>query len=243
MELRRRFDAHDRRAGRHRDLGVGRHDRHPRAAGERRLGHGDAHPAGRAIADEPDGVDRLTGPAGADDHVTSLEVRVARALDHGRPEARIRRPDGASGDGLDHGVDDGRQLREPPDARLARRERPGRRLDDGVPEVVAQPRRRWPASPDATTCPRPWPGRRSPARSRRGPWRSRRHRRARRPSRPASAPWPARRRATSALSASTMCADAPVRQQLEQRRSSTGCRDERGERERPDEARRGGRRA
>ena len=39
------------------------------------------------------------------------------------------------------------EVGQPPDARLARRERPGVRLDDRVAEVVAQAARRWPASP------------------------------------------------------------------------------------------------
>ncbi len=47
------------------DLDVAGDERHPGAAVQRGLGDGDAHPPGRAIADEPDGVDRLARPADA----------------------------------------------------------------------------------------------------------------------------------------------------------------------------------
>ena len=101
--------------------------------------------------------------------------------------------DRAIGDGRDDRVDDRRQLRQAPDARLARRERPGLRLDDRVAEL-AQPgdvgdRRRV-----ASTCRRPSPARRRPAPRSRGTSRSPRRRPGRWPSRPASGRSPARRR-------------------------------------------------
>ena len=87
----------------------------------------------------------------------------------------------------------GRQLRQPPDARLARRERPGLGLDDRVPERRAAARR-WRPSRGASTCRRPSPARRRPAPRSRDAWRSRRRRPGRWPSRPASARSPVPRR-------------------------------------------------
>ena len=111
----------------------------PRAALDRGLGDGDAHLAGRSVADEPDGIDRLGGAARGDEDLPAGEVRLAGRLDPGRAISRIRSPDWTLPDGRDDGVDDPRQLREAPDADLPGRERPGVRLDDRVAEVVAQP--------------------------------------------------------------------------------------------------------
>ena len=70
--------------------------------------------------------------------------RPARSASRGggdarRPGGRVRGPDGSLADRRDDRVDDPSQLGQPPDARLARGERPALRLDDRVAEVVAQP--------------------------------------------------------------------------------------------------------
>ena len=188
-----RLDRDDRGAGREGDLDVGGDDRHPRAAVEGRLGDRGAHPAGRAVADETDRVDRLARPAGGHDDVAAGQVGVAGRFDERWAGGRIGGTDRAIADGRDDGVDDGRQLGQPPDARLARRERTGVGLDDRVAEL-AQPRDVGDASPGGSTCRRPSPARRRPAPTSRGSWRSRRHRPGRWPSRPASARSRARRR-------------------------------------------------
>ena len=74
----------------------------------------DAHLAGRAVADEADGVDRLARPTGGHHDVPAGKVRIARpaATSGGRAAgsgARTGRP----ADGRDDGVDDGRQLGQP----------------------------------------------------------------------------------------------------------------------------------
>ena len=112
------------------DLDVGGDDRHPRAAIEGGLGDRRAHLAGRAVADEAHRVDRLAGAAGGDDDVAAGEVGVAGRFDERWAGGRIRGTDRAIADGRHDGVDDGRQLGQAPDARLARRERPGVGLDD-----------------------------------------------------------------------------------------------------------------
>ena len=90
-----RLGADDGGAVGQRDLDAARDDRHARPAGEGRLGDRDAHPAGAAVADEPDGVDGLRGPAGADDDVAALEVR----LDPGPGRRRSLRGVRAGGPG------------------------------------------------------------------------------------------------------------------------------------------------
>ena len=81
-------------------------ERHPGAAIEGGLGEGDAHLAGRAVADEPDRIDRLGGAAGSDHDVATLEVGVVGSADDRRTVGRVGRADGPAGDGRDDGVDD-----------------------------------------------------------------------------------------------------------------------------------------
>ena len=137
--LGRRLRVDDLGRGRERDLDATRDDRDPRTPRQRRLRDRDAHPAGAAVADEPDGVDGLGGPARAHDDVAALEVRVAGLGHHGRASGRIRRPHRPLADRPDHRVDDVPELRQPPDARLPRRQLPGRRRHEPVPEVPRQP--------------------------------------------------------------------------------------------------------
>ena len=105
-------------------------------------------------------------PPARDDDVPAGEVGArAAARPAGGRAAGSARTDRSIADGRDDGVDDRRQLGQAADARLARRERARRRLDDRVAEVVAQPRDVGAASPDASTCRRPSPARRRPARA------------------------------------------------------------------------------
>ena len=69
-----------------RDLEVRREQRHGRATVACRLGERDAHAAGRAVPEEPHGVERLAGPAGGDEHAAAGE----------RPRRRRRRRASAS---------------------------------------------------------------------------------------------------------------------------------------------------
>ena len=130
----RRLDADDRGIGRERDLGVGRDDRDARAAVERSGRDRGAHPPRRAIADEPDRVDRLARPAGGHDDVAPGEVRVAGGPRQRWTRGRIRGTDRAIADGRDDGIHDGLEVGQPPDSGLAGRERPGARFDDPVAE-------------------------------------------------------------------------------------------------------------
>ena len=61
-------------AGGDRQRDVRGDQRHLGAAPRRRLGEGDAHPAARAIADEADRVDLLTGPAGGDEDAATGQI-------------------------------------------------------------------------------------------------------------------------------------------------------------------------
>ena len=69
-------------------------DRDLRAAGECCLRDRDAHLPGAPVADEPDGVDRLRRPAGADDDVAPDEVGVPRRGDERRAGGSIGLADG-----------------------------------------------------------------------------------------------------------------------------------------------------
>ena len=114
------------------DAGRGRQRHRPRdqdrpGAPPRGLGgEGEPHLAARPVAEEADGIDRLEGGAGADQHGPAGE----------RPEA---------GGGLDR-LDDLLRLGHPPHADLARGERPL----DGTGEADAAPA---PASPRAAASP------------------------------------------------------------------------------------------
>src|SRR6185503_10309385 len=112
--------------------------RDPGASAESRLRQGDAHLSGRAIADEPDGVDRLRGAAGGDDDMAAVEVWLSGGSGHGWTIRRTWCPDRSVRDRRDRGVDDGRGLGQPALARLPGREGPRLRLDDPVAELVAQ---------------------------------------------------------------------------------------------------------
>ena len=112
-----------------------------RASVEGGLGDRDAHPAARPIADEADRVDRLARAAGGHDDVAAVEIRLAgRPRQAGRPGRRIRAP-GSDGrrPPRPRRRRSGRSSASRPMPDLARRQRPGLRLDDGVAEAVAQP--------------------------------------------------------------------------------------------------------
>ena len=175
--------------------------RAPRASAASAIGH--AHLAGGAIADEADRVDRLGGAAGGHDDVTTLEVGRSNRGHDRRARCGIRLTHRPRPDRGDDRVDDPVEVGEPPDARLARGERSGLRLDHRVPELVPQPahvrlgrrmrrtsrrpspapRRPAPPTPARLPSPRPrpvhWPSRRASGRSRARPPAHPRHRRAR----------------------------------------------------------------
>ena len=215
-------------------------ERHPRPAGERRLGDGDAHLAGRAVADEPDRVDRLGRAAGGDRRRAGrrgprsrggstqrrASARVRRHGPAGRrpPRRRRRRCAGSSAS------------RPTPD--LARRERARRRARRSCSRSRPAAARRSPGSRGATTSRRPSPARRRPAPTSRARSRSPRRPRGRWPSRPASGPSPARRRAHPRRRRRTMW---PIRPSGSSARTSDLDRvpAQRLERQRRDEPRRG----
>ena len=134
----RGFDLDDGGARRQGDLDVRGDDRHPCPAVERGRGDRGAHLPGRAVADVADRIDGLARAACGHDDVAAGEVGITGRFDERWTGRGIRCTDRAIGNGRHHGFDDGRQLRQPPDARLARRERSRVRLDYGVPEL-AQP--------------------------------------------------------------------------------------------------------
>ena len=110
-----------------------------RPAIERGFGDRDAHLAGRAVADEPDRIDRLARAARASRRRAGPSRSASRsprhvAVVHAASGART----GRSADGRDDPVHDRRQIREPADARLARGELAGIRLDDLVSEVIPE---------------------------------------------------------------------------------------------------------
>ena len=81
------------------------------------------------------GIDRLARAARGDDDVAAREVGVAGRLDERRAGGRVGGADRAVADRRDDRVDDRGELRQPPDARLPRRERPALGLDDRVAEA------------------------------------------------------------------------------------------------------------
>ena len=160
---------------------------------QRGRGDRDAHPARRAVADEPDGVDRLACAARGHHDVPALEVGVVGRLDQWRAAAGIGGPDRTLGHGGHDGLHDRRDLGEAAHARLSG----GQRTSSGARSCSrsrhpAGPR--WSGSPDGSTCRRPSPARRRPAPRRPGRWRSRRRLPGRWPSPRASGPSPVRRR-------------------------------------------------
>ena len=187
------------------DLHAAGDERHPGAAGERRLGDRDAHPARWAVADEADRVDRLARCRRRSRRRGGRRGPRSRGgAGGGRSLGGVGLADRPVVDGRDDRVDDPRQLGEPADAGLAGRERPGLRRHDRVAEVAAAAARRWRASPGASTCRRPSPARRRPGRSSRGRWRSRRRPRGRSPSRPSQWAVAGATTIASAVSATTM---------------------------------------
>ena len=120
---------------------------------------------GAPVADEPHGVDRLRGAAGADDDVAPLEVRLHPRRRLGRALRGVGLADGPALEHRDDGVHDERQVGEPPDPALPRRERPDLRRDDARTRSRARGARRCRASPGGSTCRRPSPARPRPARA------------------------------------------------------------------------------
>ena len=133
-----RLRGHDGDPRRDRDLEAAGDQRDPRPASDRGPGDRDAHLAAAAIADEPDGVDRLGGAAGGDDDVATLEVEGAQAVDDRGPGGGAGLADRRVADGFDHRVDDVAELRQPPDAGLAGRQQARLGLDDPVAELAPQ---------------------------------------------------------------------------------------------------------
>ena len=154
-----RLGVDDVRSVRQRDLDPARDDRHLRPARERRVRDRDPHLPRAPVADEPDGVDGLRGSAGAHDDAAAREVRVPRRRGERRARGRVRLADGPAGDGVDDRVHDERQVREPADALLARRERADLRRRPCGSRSRAGGARRCRGSRGASTCRRPSPGR------------------------------------------------------------------------------------
>ena len=167
-----------------------------------------------------------------------VEVGVAGRLDERWPRGRIRR----RGPAVRRRPRRRRRRSRSSSARrptpdLARGERARVGLDDRVAERP-QPGDVGDASPGASTCRRPSPGRRRPAPTSPGTSRSRRRRPGRWPSRRASARSRARRRSRRPLSADDDVPDPAVGQQVEQVGLDRVAR-QRRERQRADEPRRG----
>ena len=160
-----RLDAHDLGGLGQRDLDGRGDQRDAGAPRERRLGEGDAHLAGRSVADVADRVDRLARAAGGDHDRAPDEVGLARD-GAGERRAGQRRPAGGSG---------GRRRRRRPRRRCPAA-RPGGPCPDcpeaSGPDSGATPCSRTPRaaarrsrrSRDASTCRRPSPARRPRAR-------------------------------------------------------------------------------
>ncbi len=82
-QLLRRLDPHDVDAGRRRDRSGAEDEGHRRAPSRRFGGERDAHPAARAIADEPNRIDRLVRRAGRDQDASAVEVARTERAEHG----------------------------------------------------------------------------------------------------------------------------------------------------------------
>ena len=135
-----RLDGHDRGVRWGSDIEVRRDQRDACPARERRLADGDTHLPGRAVADEPDGVDRFARAARADDEMSSGQVGLADGLDRRGAGTRVGRADRARADRRDDGIDDGGQLGQPPHACLTGRELARLGLDDRVTERIPEAR-------------------------------------------------------------------------------------------------------
>ena len=122
-EVGRGLDPDDGRVGWRFDVDRRGHQGHPGASIERGLGDRDAHPARRAIADEPDRVDGLARAARRHHDVATLEIGIMSRLDERRARGRVGGPDRAIGHGRDHGLHDRPDLGEAAHAGLPGRQR------------------------------------------------------------------------------------------------------------------------
>ena len=95
----RRLHGDDTDAGGRRQRDIGRDDRHVGAAAGGRRGQRQSHPSRGAVADVPDGVDRLTRAAGGDEHAnagpTAAADRRQRPLAGGDQFLRLGHPAGS----------------------------------------------------------------------------------------------------------------------------------------------------